>query len=57
MRLIRHRDLDQLIALVSSGRLEVGPSISGHVPLAEAADAVARLERKLGDPIRLVLVP
>ncbi len=49
--------VDQLIALASSGRLDMGASISGHVPLAEAADAVARLEKKIGDPIRLVLVP
>ena len=33
------------------------PSISARIPLAEAADAVARLEKKIGDPIRLVLVP
>ncbi|HME81171.1 MAG TPA: zinc-binding dehydrogenase, partial [Candidatus Eremiobacteraceae bacterium] len=49
--------VDQLIALASNGRLDVGPSISAHIPLAEAADAVDRLEKKIGDPIRLVLVP
>jgi threonine dehydrogenase-like Zn-dependent dehydrogenase len=51
------QDVDHLIALATSGRLELGPSISGHVPLAEAAAAVARLEGKVGDPLRLVLVP
>ena len=49
--------VDQLIALASNGRLDVGPSISAHIPLAQAADAVDRLEKKIGDPIRLVLVP
>ncbi|WP_439945780.1 zinc-binding dehydrogenase [Streptomyces sp. BBFR109] len=49
--------VDQLIRLVSAGRLDLAPSITAHVPLAEAADAVARLEKKTGDPIRLVLTP
>jgi hypothetical protein len=43
--------------LASIGRLDLAPSISGHIPPAEAADAVARLEKKIGDPVRLVLVP
>lgn len=50
-------DVDQLLALASSGRLDMRPSISGHVRLAEAADAVARLEAKVADTVRLVLVP
>nr|WP_167150153.1 zinc-binding dehydrogenase [Lysinibacter cavernae] len=49
--------VEQLIALAKNGRLEFSRSISGSIPLAEAADAVARLERKEGNPIRLVLVP
>lgn len=49
--------VDQLIRLASTGRLDLGPSISGHIPLADAAEAVTRLEHKTGDPIRLVLVP
>jgi hypothetical protein len=32
-------------------------SVTAHVPLAEAADAVNRLEKKIGDPIRLELIP
>lgn len=49
--------VEQLIRLVAAGRLDLGPSISGHVPLADAADAVEALEHKKGDPIRLVLTP
>ncbi|MEU2621451.1 zinc-binding dehydrogenase [Streptomyces sp. NPDC007157] len=49
--------VEQLIRLASTGRLDLAPSITAHIPLAEAADAVARLERKEGDPIRLVLIP
>ena len=46
-----------LIALVRAGRLEFSKSVSGRMPLAQAAVAVARLERKEGNPIRLVLIP
>ncbi|MFF9065512.1 zinc-binding dehydrogenase [Streptomyces sp. NPDC014891] len=49
--------VEQLVGLVAAGRIDLGPSVSAHIPLAEAADAVARLEKKIGDPIRLVLTP
>lgn len=49
--------VEDLIRLAGTGRLDLGPSISGHVPLAEAAAAVEALEQKKGDPIRLILVP
>ncbi|MFJ9831714.1 zinc-binding dehydrogenase [Streptomyces sp. NPDC101169] len=49
--------VEQLVGLASAGRIDLAPSITAHVPLAEAADAVARLEKKVGDPIRLVLTP
>ncbi len=49
--------MEQLIRLASTGRLDLAPSVTAHVPLAEAADAVDRLEKKIGDPIRLVLTP
>lgn len=34
----------QLIRLAATGRLDLAPSITDHIPLAEAADAVTRLE-------------
>lgn len=49
--------VEQLIRLTAAGRLDLAPSITEHVPLADAAEAVSRLERKIGDPIRLVLTP
>ncbi|TXS49823.1 zinc-binding dehydrogenase [Streptomyces sp. uw30] len=49
--------VEQLIGLTSAGRIDLAPSITSRVPLAEAADAVARLENKTGDPIRFVLTP
>ncbi|NDZ71791.1 zinc-binding dehydrogenase [Streptomyces sp. SID10362] len=49
--------LPQLLRLIQGGRLDFSGSVSGVLPLAEAAEAVARLEKKEGDPIRLVLRP
>ncbi|MER6166245.1 zinc-binding dehydrogenase [Streptomyces violaceorubidus] len=49
--------LPQLLRLIQGGRLDFSGSVSGVLPLAEAAAAVARLEKKEGDPIRLVLRP
>jgi threonine dehydrogenase-like Zn-dependent dehydrogenase len=47
----------ELVQLAAAGRLDLAPSITDHIPLADAADAVNRLENKIGDPIRLILVP
>ncbi|MCT2584277.1 zinc-binding dehydrogenase [Actinophytocola gossypii] len=49
--------VEQLITLVRHGRLDLARSVSGTVPLADAADAVAALRDKTGDPVRLILVP
>ncbi|MFF3305474.1 zinc-binding dehydrogenase [Streptomyces sp. NPDC001741] len=49
--------LPQLMRLIEGGRLDFSGSVSGILPLAEVAAAVARLEKKEGDPIRLVLRP
>ncbi|WP_369176071.1 zinc-binding dehydrogenase [Streptomyces mutabilis] len=49
--------LPQLLRLIEGGRLDFSGSISGVLPLAEAAEAVARLEKKEGAPIRLILRP
>ncbi|MGW1887212.1 zinc-binding dehydrogenase [Streptomyces sp. NPDC001970] len=49
--------VEELIRLASTGRLDLAASITAHIPLADAADAVTRLERKEGAPIRLVLIP
>ncbi|MEU4265541.1 zinc-binding dehydrogenase [Streptomyces sp. NPDC025273] len=49
--------LPQLLRLIEGGRLDFSGSVSGILPLAEVAAAVTRLEKKEGDPIRLVLRP
>jgi D-arabinose 1-dehydrogenase-like Zn-dependent alcohol dehydrogenase len=47
----------QLIRLEAAGRLDFARSISAVMGLEEAAEAVERLEKKVGDPIRIVLRP
>ncbi|GAA2229526.1 zinc-binding dehydrogenase [Streptomyces nogalater] len=49
--------LPQLLRLVQAGRLDFSGSISATLPLSRAAEAVARLEKKEGNPIRLILRP
>lgn len=40
-----------------SGRLDLALSITDHISLADAPEAIHRLQNKIGDPIRLILVP
>ncbi|MDT9686334.1 zinc-binding dehydrogenase [Streptomyces sp. TRM76323] len=49
--------LPQLLRLVNGGRLDFARSISDVLPLSQAAEAVERLEKKVGNPIRLILRP
>jgi D-arabinose 1-dehydrogenase-like Zn-dependent alcohol dehydrogenase len=49
--------VQQLVDLVRFGRLDLSRSISGTMPLEEAARGVEMLEHKEGNPIRLVLQP
>lgn len=53
----RYPDLPQLIRLVQLGRLDLSGSITEVMPLDDAAEAVRRLDQKIGDPIRFVLRP
>ncbi|MFE5495387.1 zinc-binding dehydrogenase [Streptomyces virginiae] len=53
----RPEDVVDLVRLVGMRRLDLTGSISGIYPLAEAAQAVDALERKEGNPIRLLLKP
>lgn len=53
-----HRaDLEEVYALAAGGRLDLSGSISARYPLAEAPSAFARLARREGDVIRLVVEP
>lgn len=47
----------QLAHLCATGRLDLSGSVSAVMPLSEAKTAVAQLDQKIGDPIRIVLQP
>ncbi|QUQ62374.1 zinc-binding dehydrogenase [Kutzneria sp. CA-103260] len=49
--------VEELVALARHGRLDLAKSISGHLALADAPDAVRQLAEKTDDPVRLILVP
>jgi threonine dehydrogenase-like Zn-dependent dehydrogenase len=51
------RHLDDLVALLAGGRLDLAASISDVIPLREVADGVRRLAEKEGDPVRIVVRP
>ena len=53
----RERHLDELVGLVEAGRLDLAPSVSGTLPLADIADGVEPLTSKRGNPVRLVVLP
>ena len=47
----------QLVQFILEGKLDLSKSISEVLPLDKAADALHRLEQKIGNPIRIVLKP
>lgn len=49
--------VEELVELARYHRLDLGKSISGHIELTDAQEAVRRLADKTGDPVRLILVP
>jgi len=51
------RHLDDLVALLAGGRLDLAASISDVIPLTDVADGVRRLAEKDGDPVRIVVRP
>lgn len=51
------RHLDELVALLANGRLDLSGSISDVMPLEEVEEGVRRLAEKDGDPVRLIVRP
>ncbi|MEU9576912.1 zinc-binding dehydrogenase [Streptomyces chilikensis] len=51
------RHVADLVRMVELGRLDFSRSVSGTLPLTEAAEAVEALTSKKGNPVRLVLIP
>ena len=53
----KKKHLDELLLLVSRGRLDLSGSISDVITLDEVPDGVRRLSQKEGDPVRIVVRP
>jgi len=49
--------VQELIEFVRQGRLDLSQSVTEIVPLEKAAEALEKLARKIGNPIRIVLKP
>ena len=50
-------DVQTVIGLAASGRLELASSVTEEIPLPEINDGFRRAFAKEGDPIRIVVVP
>ena len=48
---------EELVQFVSEGKLDLSNSVSEVLPLSQAALALEKLEKKIGNPIRIVLRP
>ena len=53
----KKENLDDLVALLANGRLDLSTSISDVIPLDEVGEGVRRLAEKDGDPVRIVVRP
>jgi D-arabinose 1-dehydrogenase-like Zn-dependent alcohol dehydrogenase len=51
------QDLDDVVALAASGRLDLSRSVSQVIPLEDVVAGVDALRRKEGNPVRIVVVP
>lgn len=47
----------ELVGLVASGRLDIADSVSLTLPLDEVNQGLDRLHQKIGDPVRIVIMP
>jgi threonine dehydrogenase-like Zn-dependent dehydrogenase len=47
----------ELIDFAAAGRLDLSQSVTEVLPLEQAAEALAKLANKVGNPIRIVLQP
>jgi threonine dehydrogenase-like Zn-dependent dehydrogenase len=50
-------DLERLVRLVATGRLDLSRSISDVLPLEDVAEGVERLVTKKGHPVRILVKP
>ncbi len=50
------REIEELVAMVDAGRLDLASSISKRIPLEEINQGLEALHRKIDSPIRIVVV-
>ncbi len=50
-------ELERVVELTASGRLDLSGSITARYPLERAAEALDDLANRRGDPVRLALLP
>ncbi|MBN0048388.1 zinc-binding dehydrogenase [Streptomyces actuosus] len=53
----RKEHIEQLVDLVSLGRMDISRSVSAQLPLENITEGVRRLEQHEGNPIRIVIRP
>ena len=46
-----------MIELVRSGKIDLSKSISHRIPLAEVNQGLEILEKRIGNPLRIVIMP
>ena len=51
------RELQQLVTLTASHRLDLTESVTDVIPLEDIEEGIARLVRREDDPVRLVVQP
>jgi len=50
-------DIQELLDLVRRRRIDLSDSITHRLPLDEATRGLEMLDKKIGDPMRIVLIP
>ncbi len=50
-------ELEQVIQLVASGKIDLSRSVTHHVPLDKVNEGIRILEERLGNPTRIVVLP
>ncbi len=51
------RDMEDVLELIASGRLDLSDSVTARLPLSGINEGLRRLRQKEGDPIRIVIEP
>jgi threonine dehydrogenase-like Zn-dependent dehydrogenase len=49
--------VSELIEFARQGKLDLSYSVSEILPLSQATEAIEKLAKKIGNPIRIVLKP